>query len=223
MRSNVTTTHRIANIVCASLVVLGLGSLPSAALAQGSATGTIEGRVSHPASGEYLETARLTVEGTTLETFTDSDGNYRLTNVPAGTAKLKAFFTGFIPQTTEVGVAAGQIVRHDIPLESFQKAPGGVGGVVKLDEFVVSTSREMTGTAYAINEQRFAPNIKNVVSTEEFGNVAEGNVGEFLKFLPGIAINYDSGFANTLSINGAPSDNVPLTLDGFEIASAGSS
>ena len=41
------------------------------------ATGIIEGRISNPATGEYLERARITVEGTALETFSDSDGNYR--------------------------------------------------------------------------------------------------------------------------------------------------
>ena len=197
-------------------------SLICAAIGFAQGTGTIEGRISSAVNGAYLETAQVTIEGTTLEAFTDSDGNYRLNRVPAGTVKLKAFFTGLLPQTKDVVVTAGQTVRHDVQLASFQKAPADTGAVVQLDEFVVATSREMSGTAYAINEQRFAPNIKNVVSTDEFGNVAEGNMGEFLKFLPGLQINYDSGFASTVSIAGAPSDNVPITLDGFDVASSGS-
>jgi TonB-dependent receptor len=198
-----------ASLMCASIL-----------LAQG--TGTIEGRISSAVNGAYLETAQVTVEGTALEAFTDSDGNFRLNRVPAGTARVKAFFTGLLPQTKDVVVTAGQTVRHDVQLASFQKAPADTEGIVHLDEFVVATSREMSATAYAINEQRFAPNIKNVVSTDEFGNVAEGNMGEFLKFLPGLQINYDSGMANTVSIAGAPADNVPVTLDGFDIASSGS-
>src|SRR6185295_13226314 len=58
------------------------------------APGVIEGRVLNSAKGEYVGNARLTVEGTLLETFTQSDGSYRLTNVPAGTVAVKAFFTG---------------------------------------------------------------------------------------------------------------------------------
>src|SRR5262245_39624516 len=69
-------------------------------------TGSIEGRVSNPATGAILEHARLTIEGSTLETFTDSDGNYRLTQVPAGTVRVKAFFTGFPPASATVSVAA---------------------------------------------------------------------------------------------------------------------
>ena len=49
------------------------------------AAGTIEGRVLNTRNGEYLEKARVTVEGTRFETFTDATGVYRLNNVPAGT------------------------------------------------------------------------------------------------------------------------------------------
>jgi len=92
---------------------------------------------------------------------------------------------------------------------------------VSLDKYVVSTSKEMDGAAIAINEQRFAPNIVNVVAADEFGSMAEGNVAEFMKFLPGITMNVgESGDANTVSINGVPSANVPITIGGFDLASA---
>lgn len=190
----------------------------SATLAQTTGLGTIEGRVQNARSGEYLASARITVEGTSLETFTDSDGNYRLTNVPAGTARVATFFTGLPPHTGPVPVAAGQIAQHSVTLGGADAKPEG--GIVKLEEFRVETSREMDAAALAINEQRFASNIKNVVSTEEFGNVAEGNVAEFLKFLPGITIDYTGGNARDISINGVPSDNVPVTVDGFGVAAA---
>jgi outer membrane receptor protein involved in Fe transport len=78
----------------------------------------------------------------------------------------------------------------------------------------------MEGAAIAINDQRFAPNTKNVASTDEYGNVAEGNPAEFLKFLPGITIDYTGGNARDISINGTPSTNVPVMVDGFSVASA---
>src|SRR5688500_3676128 len=166
-------------------VALFLGGFQS--LAQIAGVGTIEGRAVNSRTGEYLANARVTVENTPLETFTDSDGHFRLTNVPVGTARVTAFYTGLPPLTTTLNVTAGQIVRHDIALAAVDGRPDP--GVVKLDEFRVETSREMDAAALAINEQRFASNIKNVVSTDEFGNVAEGNVAEFLKFLPGVTID----------------------------------
>ena len=181
-------------------------------------TGTIEGRVLNPRTGEYVEGARLTVTGTTLEAFTDSGGTYRLKAVPAGTAQVTVFYTGAVPQTARTDVAAGRVATLDFSLGG--PAARADGSVVKLDAFRVETSREMDASALAINEQRFSSNIKNVLSTEEFGNVSEGNVAEFLKFLPGVTIDYTGGNARDISINGVPSDNVPVTLDGFSIASA---
>ena len=149
---------------------------------------------------------------------TDSAGAYRLTSVPAGSAQVTVFYTGATPQYARVEVAAGRVATQDFSIGA--PAARADGSVVKLDAFRVETSREMDASALAINEQRFSSNIKNVLSTEEFGNVSEGNVAEFLKFLPGVTIDYTGGNARDISINGVPSDNVPVTLDGFSIASA---
>ena len=202
-----------------SLLLAAMGCLAARPLsAQSAAVGTIEGRVSNARSGDYVENARITVEGTSLEAFSDSAGVYRLTNVPAGPARVTAFFSGMPPWTTSVQVTAGGVSAHDIALAAAGAATDA--GVVKLDAFRVATSREMEGAALAINEQRFASSIKNVVSTEEFGNVAEGNVAEFIKFLPGVSIDYTGGNARDISINGVPSAYVPVTVDGFSLASA---
>lgn len=198
------------------LAVLSVLACVPHVIAQSS--GSIQGRVLNPRNGEYVEGARLTVAGTNLEAFTDSAGAYRLAPVPAGTAEVTVFYTGAERQTARVEVASGQVATRDFSLGG---APARAdGSVVKLDAFRVETSREMDAAALAINEQRFSSNIKNVLSTEEFGNVSEGNVAEFLKFLPGVTIEYTGGNARDISINGVPSDNVPVTLDGFSIASA---
>src|SRR5687768_9229694 len=72
-----------------------------------AAAGVIEGRVINARSSEYLEKARLTIEGTSLETFTNSDGQFRLVGVPTGPAKVRVFFTGLEPMTDTVVVVAG--------------------------------------------------------------------------------------------------------------------
>ncbi|MEO6244628.1 MAG: TonB-dependent receptor, partial [Opitutaceae bacterium] len=211
---------KISLAIIGAWLALAFAPGPAASAADGrAAIGMIEGRVLNIRNGEYLENARLTIEGTSLETFTDSSGQFRLGPVRAGNVKVRVFFTGLEPLTDTVVVATGETVSRDFNLGGVGAGPGG--GVVKLSEFVVGASREMAGAAIAINEQRFAPNIKNVVSTEEFGHVAEGNVGEFLKFLPGVTVEYGGGYARGISINGVPSANVPVTIDGFNLASTG--
>jgi TonB-dependent receptor len=183
----------------------------------------IEGRVQSSGSGDSLETVRVTVEGTTLETFTDMTGRYRLVGVPPGPARVRVFHTGRTPLTRTVEVVAGQTAQQDFSLGEVEPRPAVTDRTVKLDQFIVSTSREMDGAAIAINEQRFARNIINVVAADEFGFIPESSLGEFLKFLPGMSVDYSGGDARTVSMGGVPAAYVPITVDGFSLASAASS
>ena len=194
--------------------------MPAGAWAQAPAPGTIEGRVFDPRRGEYVENARITLEGTGQQVFSDPTGYYRIPNVPVGTAKLSIFFTGRGTQTEQVTVGVGERVVRDVTLTGGGAAPKAGGEVVQLETFVISSSKEMEGAAIAINEQRFARNIMQVVSADEFGTIADGSIGEFMKFLPGITSDYTGGDARRFSINGAPADNVPISMGGFEMASA---
>ncbi len=183
------------------------------------ATGTITGRVLGSDGNTFLERVRVTVEGTTTETFTDDTGFYRLDAVPAGPARVTLYYTGMTPNTAVVNVTAGETARHDVSLVAAgRKDPAG--SVTELDAYVVTTSREMSGAAIAINEQRFAPNNKTVVATDELGFIPEGNVAEFIKFLPGVSIESVGGFARSISLNGVPPEYVPVTIDGFSVATA---
>jgi iron complex outermembrane receptor protein len=208
--------HQIAR---ACLVLVSF-ALVTSAHAQ-AATGTIEGRVLNADNGRYLNNARVTIAGTNLEALTDTLGQYRLTGVPAGDAKLKVFFTGLAPQEVTVAVAAGQSVARDLSLSA--SADARSGDVIKLDAFKVASKVEMDAASIAINEQRFASTIKNVVSTDAFGDITEGNVGDFVKFLPGVTIDYVSPDARTISVRGVPANYTPVTLSGNRIASASSS
>ena len=190
--------------------------------AQSPAVGTIEGRVFNPGTGEYLEFVRITVDGTSLETFTDQSGEFRLVNVPVGTVKMTAFRTGVLPRSQTITVSPGQVAHQNIEL-SYAREAAARDTVIKLDEFVVSTSKEMDGAAIAINTQRFAANSMNVVAANEFGPVADGGIGEVLKSVPELDIARGGfGDAYLASIGGAPSRNVPVTVGGIELANSAS-
>lgn len=208
---------------CLALAVLCLAHL---APAQSTATGTIEGRVLNVATGQYINNARVTLEGTMVETFTNQSGEFRLINVPPGAAKLKVLFSGLPPQGETVTVAAGQTVQQDFFLlttqSSANQAAKEMGDVVKLDVFNVAATRETNATNIATNEQRFAPNIKNVVSSDAFGDVTEGNVGEFVKYLPGVTVDYVAADVRTISVRGFADNFTNVTSDGARMASSAS-
>jgi hypothetical protein len=163
---------------------------PISLIAQ-SGSGTIEGRIFNIATGSALANARVVIEGTTREVLTDESGSYRITGLPTGATRLVISYLGFDRQSATVDVPAGGVVQRDVEL-----APSGAarsaGDTVKLSEFTVVADREMSAQAIAMNEQRYAPNIKNVVAIDEYGDRGDENIGEFLRFLPGVALN-DSG------------------------------
>lgn len=195
----------------ASLIACHL--MPAAVPAEGS----IEGRVLNVRTGGYLGNARVTLGDGTLEAFTDADGRFRFPRVPAGSVEVRAVFTGLTPGQATASVRAGEVITLELALEQ-----GSAGsGTVRLSEFIVGASREMDAAALAINDQKYSANVRQVVSTEEFGHVAEGNVGEFVKFLPGVTVEYGGGYARGIVVDGVPSNYTPITVDGFSLASTG--
>src|SRR4051812_22244697 len=145
-------------------------------------SGTVFGRILNSATGQYLHNASVSVKGTNIIAFTDGTGTYRLTNVPLGPVTLEVSFTGMGTKQAVVTLASPEPVEQNIELAG-ASGRNDSSETQRLTDFVV-TARPMEGSAIAIQEQRVAPNIKNVVSVDEFGLVPDGNVGEFLKLLP---------------------------------------
>lgn len=94
---------------------------------------------------------------------------------------------------------------------------------MKLDPFVLASSKLTEGESLATNEQRFASNIKNVVATDAFGDVAEGNVAEFMKFLPGVTVEYSDASPNAVAVRGFDPNMTSVTVDGSTMANASGS
>jgi len=211
-------TMKNPTIVLATWLALALASTSAAESSAGF--GTIQGRVQNIVTGQYLNHARVSIKGTALSGLTDESGSFRLAQVPAGLAVLEVFYTGLDSQQIMVQVAAGGIIVQDVGLNNVARY-GEAPDAVKLDAFVVSVARDTNAASIAINEQRFAPNLKTVVSVEAFGDVTDGNVGEFLKFLPGIATDNEDGLVGAVSIRGFGNNQTRISSDGASLANTG--
>jgi iron complex outermembrane recepter protein len=187
-------------------------------VAQVGGSGSVEGRISNAATGVYLSGARITVEGTHIETTSEEDGRYRLTGVTPGRAHLRVTYFGLDPKILAVDIPVQGGARQDFNLARSEGPK--VDEVVKLGAFTVVVDREMSAQAVAMNEQRNASNIKNVVSLDEYGDRGQENIGEFMRFLPGISI-VDSGLTpSTISVRGLPGDTAEVMVDGSLVADA---
>lgn len=190
------------------LVVAGL-ALGLALQAQSAGTGTINGTVRNEGTGEFLDGAEVRIVGTERVTTTQRDGSFAFAGVPAGRQQLRAFYTGLDVQVTTVDVTAGQTAVVPLALNA---------AIYKLEAFTVAGQRE--GNAAAITRQRNAENIKNVVSMDAYGNVADGNIGNFLQNLTGVAVNKEAGDVVGIGLRGAPPELNSVTLDGTRTAGA---
>ena len=216
MRPRLFPISRLATVLLIS------SALGSALSAQTAATGAIAGRVLNPATGEYIRNVEIRIDGTQQVTLSEDGGYYRLNNAPVGAVTLTAIYTGHDTATAKVNVTAGGTATHD-----FEMAPTGshrtAEEIVQLGAFVVSSERE--GQSKAVSEQKEAQNVKVVVSADNFGDIAEGNVGEFLKFMPGITLDYVETDTRAARMGGLEARYGYVTLDGNTMANtvAGSS
>ncbi len=183
--------------------------------------GVVTGRVQNALSGNYLNNARITIRSADHVVFTNESGVYLFPDAPAGEVTIEVFYTGLDPQTITLKVPAGQRIERDVQLSS-GTLHGADAKVVKLDSFVVASSRETDAMAIANNEQRFASNVKLVVSADSFGDVMDGNVAEMMKFLPGVTALYDRSGDQTaaarISVRGFSAGMVAVSTDGSQLA-----
>ena len=197
---------------CLALALISAwpGSVGAAGTA---ATGTVTGRVQNIVTGQFLNNARVTIQGSHQTVYSDKFGVFQLINVPAGPAVLEVFYTDLDLAQIPLQVPAGGKLEQDVSLTSVARY-GRDANTVKLDAFVVASDRETDSQAIATNEQRFAPNVKNVLSTDLLGDVLGGSVGEFLKFMPGVTVENDYADVAGISVRGIGGAMTAITVDG---------
>lgn len=174
-----------------------------------AAPGTITGRVLNEATGNYLEGASVSVEGTAHATFTSRTGDFVLSGLTPGEHVLRVTYAGLDPSTATVRVTAGGTVERVIALTS---------EVYRLEPFAVAGVRE--GNAAAIMKQKNAGNVTNMISMDAYGNVADGNIGNFIQRLPGIDPVKGNGDIQGFNVRGVPMALSTVSLDGAPLSTA---
>jgi TonB-dependent receptor len=206
---SVSSCHRLA------ATLLALLSPAITAFGQSNDTGIITGRIFKPATSEYVRNAQVSLVDRPQSAVSEDRGYYRIAGVSPGDVTVVVSYTGYEAPPARVKVLPGATVTCDFELAS--SAQKG-GEIVKLGTFVVASARE--GNAKAIMQQRHSMDITNSVASDVFGDVAEGNVGEFLKHMPGVELDLVQGEIRTIRLRGLDSEYTQVTLDGMALGSA---
>jgi len=184
-------------------------SLPLAGQAQ--TTGSVSGTVISGATSNFIEGADVSIDALNLRTNTGRGGAFRFDNVPAGSHSVSISYPGLTPYSTTVEVTAGATATIAATLSS---------DVVTLSEFKVTAMRE--GMAQAMALQRVSVQMKTVLAADQFGPISEGNVGEYMKFIPGVSVDYNVNDARGVSLRGLSTAFTIVTVDGTPMAGASS-
>jgi TonB-dependent receptor len=179
-------------------------ALPGALWAQAQG-GTIIGKVFSPA-GEVLDKAEVSVDGINLKAATNLEGSYILRGVPAGTHTLTCTYIGLAPATAEVEVVAAQSTKVDFNL-SFSEV------------IEVRGSPLLAGQAKALNKQKNAVNISNIVAADQIGRFPDSNAAEATQRIPGISLLRDQGEGRYVIVRGTEARLNSTTVNGERIPS----
>ncbi len=202
------------------LIVVACCWFAAALSVQAQTTGSVRGRVFNPATKEYVNNAEIRLEGSNQVTFSEQDGSFQFGGVPAGTATLVVNYTGYSQAKDSFTVTAGQTAVREINITSTANVlPAATkDGPLQLQAFNVSSQRE--GNSKAIAAQRKDMNIITSVSSDIFGEVMDGNVGEFLKYLPGVDLEYVESEPRGPRLGGMDVQYTGVAMDGMRTASA---
>ncbi|GAB1488236.1 TonB-dependent receptor [Opitutaceae bacterium] len=193
------------------LPVACLTLLSPAALHAQVATGNLTGRVSDATTGRSLQGAVVRIANTPYRDFTDSEGRYSLPGVPAGTYRVEVDYLGLDPMVESVTIRGGAPETFNAALKST---------VLEMETVTVSGSAR--GQALAINQQKTAAGIINIVSEETFGAMNDGNVGYALQRLPGISVDEaQDGSPTGINLRGVSGELNSLQIDGNRAPNSG--
>lgn len=146
-----------------------------------------------------------------LGALTDETGKFILVNVPQGMQELEISYLGFETFKQKIELKANEEADLDVIKMK--------GSIVLGDEIVILGSN-LQGQAKALGQQKNANNIMNVISADQVGKFPDSNVGDALKRIPGITMQYDQGEARFGLIRGTSPDLSSITINGERVPSA---
>ena len=144
--------------------------------------GSICGRVIDN-SKQALPGACVHIDGLQTGDISDINGFYSIKNLKPGNYKVVVSYVGYDPYTMELIVKEGKATEKDIVLTEG----------VELQEVVVVGA--FSGQRKAVNMQKNNLGITNVVSADQVGKFPDSNIGDALKRINGINVQYDMGEA----------------------------
>jgi TonB-dependent receptor len=188
------------------LLLACLAFSPRRTLAQGDA-GTITGHIVD-SSGGLLQGAQIKLQPTGITVASNQQGAYFINNLAPGSYTISVSYVGFSLFTKEVGIAAGQTTTVDVKMQ-----------VSSQNEQILVTAESVSGEAEAVNRERTADNILQVMTSEVITSLPNANIADAVGRLPSVTLERDEGEGKYIQIRSLEPRLTNATIDGVNIPS----
>ncbi|MCH8327523.1 MAG: TonB-dependent receptor [Candidatus Marinimicrobia bacterium] len=179
------------------LFIIAATFLTFTEIAWGGETGKITGVAIDGETGESLQGVNVFLDGTSLGTFTDSDGYYVILNIPPGTYTLKISMIGFATQSVEgLKVSLDRTTEVNLSLSSTVLA--GEEVIVRAQVSIVQ--RDLTAS-------------KQVVRGEDMSRMPVEEFADALELQAGVIKDVDG----RIHIRGGRASEVNYLIDGVSV------
>ncbi len=139
---------------------------------------------------------------------TNAQGAYYVKNLPAGTYTITVTYVGFALWTKVVNITAGKPSIVDVKLD-----------VSSQNDQILVTAERVSGEAEAVNRERTADNILQVLPNEVFTSLPNANVADAVGRLPGVTLERDEGEGKYIQVRSMEPRLTNATIDGVNVPS----
>ncbi len=167
----------------------------------------IKGKITDAVNKEVLTGATITLSGANNTTVTDVNGEFLLYARP-GDRQLVVRYLGYRDTTIALNIKSSETRSLNIGLSSTYS---------RLSSVVVMGL--LQGQAKALNQQKNADNIKNVVAADQIGRFPDPNAAEALQRVPGVNIERDQGEGRYVFVRGLAPQFTNVSVNGEQIPS----
>jgi TonB-dependent receptor len=170
--------------------------------------GTITGHVTD-ATHAVLRGAQVQLQPSGQTAVSDDQGQFIISGVAPGRYTLTVSAVGFAPfSTSDVGVTGAGVVNVDATLQ-----------VERHMEVVEVRAEREHGEVEAINRERTADNVLQVLPAEVITSLPNANIADALGRLPSVTIERDEGEGKYVQIRGTQPRLSNVTIDGINVPS----
>ena len=197
----------IRKTTIAALLAVWTSGMTAVTVPENNSLGVIAGRICDT-ENHSLPGATIIVEGENIGVTSDINGYYTMPSLKPGTYTIKVTYVGYAPVRKTITIGNGKAATANVVLTEG----------MELDE--VKVKGAFSGQRRAMQMQKSSMGVTNVVSADQVGKFPDSNIGDALKRINGINVQYDQGEARFGQVRGTSADLTSVTVNGNRLPSA---